>query len=95
MSINFEWSSKKAKANLAKHGVSFEEAATVFEDTAALIYPDPQHSDDELREFIIGYSLQGRILLVCFTERTHATRIINARQPDKNERRTYEEKDLR
>ena len=94
MSIIFEWDSAKAKANLAKHGVSFEEALTVFDDPQARIHVDPDHSQDEFREIAVGHSAGNRLLLVSFTERTETIRIINAREPDKHERRDYEEKSL-
>ena len=62
----FEWDDKKAAANLAKHGVSFEEAQTVFEDPLARVRRDPDHSEDEEREMIVGSTLAGRLLLVSF-----------------------------
>ncbi|MFQ5593279.1 MAG: BrnT family toxin [Anaerolineae bacterium] len=66
MSVHFEWDINKATANVAKHGVSFEEAATVFRDPLAAIFDDEDHSDDELREIIIGHSDAHRLLLVWF-----------------------------
>jgi len=91
MSLHFEWDVNKATANLAKHGVSFEEAVTVFRNPLAVIFDDEDHSNEELREIIIGYSDSNRLLLVCFTERDDAVRIISARKATQRERRDYEE----
>lgn len=91
MSLRFIWNPKKARTNLDKHGVSFEEAETVFADPSAWIYPDPLHSEDENREIMIGQSTAGVLVLVCFTETEDAVRIFSARPPAKNERRKYEE----
>jgi uncharacterized protein len=74
-----------------KHGVSFDEAATVFLDPLARIHDDPDHSIGEVREIIIGHSTAGRLLLICFTERGDSIRIINARHSDARERQDYEE----
>jgi len=90
--VGFDWDDRKAAANLAKHLVSFDEAITVFDDPLARIHDDPDHSIGEKREIITGYSDSGRLLLVCFTERGDEIRIINARKPDKDERRNHEEK---
>ena len=62
MSLEFEWDSKKGKANLSKHGVSFDEALTVFRDPLARIFDDEDHSIEEQREIIIGQSAKGRLL---------------------------------
>lgn len=91
MRLNFEWDPDKAASNLKKHAVAFEEAATVFDDQFAAIFEDELHSDDELREIIIGSSANQRLLLVSFTEREDAVRIISARRATKRERRDYEE----
>lgn len=92
MGLWFDWDTAKARANLAKHGVSFEEAETVFADPLGLIYEDLLHSDPELREILIGRSAMGRLLLVCFTETSEeAVRIISSREPTTHERRGYEE----
>jgi uncharacterized DUF497 family protein len=72
MGIQFEWDNKKATSNLNKHKVSFEEAITVFGDPLAVIFDDEIHSEDEVREVIIGHSVNNRLLLVCFTERDDA-----------------------
>ena len=88
--IEFEWDSAKAEANLAKHSVTFEEALTVFTDPIARIHTDPDHSESEPREIIIGHSIQQRLLLVSFTERGERIRLISARPATKRERRDYE-----
>ena len=87
----FEWDAAKARENLKKHGVAFEEALTVFADQLARIFDDPDHSDNERRELIIGYSAQQRLLVVSFTERPPRTRIISVREATAHERRDYEE----
>ena len=92
MSVRFEWDDDKAKANLKKHKVSFDEACTVFGDALAKIFGDDQHSAGELREIIVGDSLPGRLLLVSFTERGRdVIRIISARVATRNERKSHEE----
>jgi uncharacterized DUF497 family protein len=91
MSIQYEWDNKKATSNLQKHRVSFEEALTVFADPLAVIFDDDVHSNDEIREIIIGHSTNNRLLLVSFTERGQAIRLINARLATKKERKDYEE----
>jgi len=77
--MEFEWDESKAAANLKKHGVSFEEAKTVFYNPLAVIFDDEEHSTEEQREIIIGQSEINRLLLVCFTERPNAIRMISAR----------------
>ena len=89
--MQFTWDPAKARENLRKHGVSFEEATTVFANRLARIFDDPDHSFGERREIIIGHSARERLLLVSFTERGVFTRIISARRPDARERRDYEE----
>lgn len=91
MSVQFEWDNKKAVSNLKKHRVSFEEAITVFGDSLAAIFDDEVHSVDEIREIIIGHSMNNRVLLVSFTERGGKIRIISARLATKKERKDYEE----
>lgn len=88
--MTFEWDDEKAATNLAKHGVSFDEAETVFVDPLAGIGSDPDHSEDEQREIIAGLSAAGRLLLVSFTERRAFIRIISARELIPSERRLYE-----
>ena len=87
----FEWDLAKAAANLADHGVSFEQAATVFEDPLAKIHDDPEHSSTERRAIIVGHSLEGRLLVVSFTDRGSNIRLISARPATRLERRDYEE----
>lgn len=89
--MDFEWDEEKAAANLAKHGVSFEEVQTVFDDPLYVDFYDPDHSSDEHRYIIIGESQQGRLLLVSYTERADATRLISAREVTGSERKVYEE----
>ena len=90
--MQFVWDPKKAGANNSKHGVTFEEALTVFFDPLAAIHDDPDHSVGEYREIIIGYSSRGRMLLVSFTQRREdMIRIINARRAEPTERNDYEE----
>ena len=89
--MQFEWDPKKARANLRKHGVSFEEGATVFRDPLARIHDDPDHSIGEQREILIGYSTAGQLLLVSFTERGESLRIIHVRRVDPAERHEHEE----
>ncbi len=91
MSLRFEWDPEKAAANLAKHGVSFEEGLTVFSDPLARIFDDEDHSIQEAREIIIGHSTQHRLLLVCFTAREASIRIFSARRATRRERQDYEE----
>ena len=91
MSLEFEWDGDKAASNQKKHRVTFDEAATVFEDSLAAIFDDVAHSVEEQREIIIGHSAENRLLLVCFTERAGAIRIISARRATKSERQDYEE----
>jgi uncharacterized DUF497 family protein len=95
MDLEFEWDEDKAAANLAKHNLSFEEAATVFADPVAAVFDDEAHSIDEHREIIIGSSASGRLLVVCFTERPPAIRIISARKATKRERKAHEENTTR
>jgi len=86
----FEWDPQKAKSNLIKHGVSFEEASTAFQDTLSLTIDDPLHSIDEERVVLIGMSNKNRLLVVVHTERGDNIRIISARKATKKERKNYE-----
>ncbi len=81
----------KALANIEKHGVSFEEAVTVFQDPLAKVHPDAGHSESEPREILIGHSAQRRLLLVAFTDRQGKIRLISAGEVTRRERREYEE----
>jgi uncharacterized protein len=89
--VQFTWDPAKAASNLKKHGVSFAEAVTVFFDPLARMHDDPDHSIGEVREIVTGYSANGRLLLVSFTERGDTVRIINARAANLRERRRHEE----
>ena len=91
MSLQFEWDSKKAKSNLAKHGVAFTEAITVFADTLARIFNDEAHSGEERREIIIGHSAKQNLMLVSFTAHGNRVRILSARKATRTERKDYEE----
>ena len=91
MELQFEWDDRKAEKNRSsKHGVSFEDAAIVFNDPFAYIFDDELHSVEEQREIIIGNDQKNRLLLVCFTERQGVIRIISGLATNK-ERRDYEE----
>ena len=89
--MQFEWDSVKAAEDLAKHGVSFEEAATVFRDTLSETGTDPDHSVDEERFVVFGASASGNLLVVTHTERGDIIRIISARPATSGERKIYEE----
>jgi uncharacterized DUF497 family protein len=93
MSIKFEWDLRKARQNLRKHGIGFDEATTVFADTLSVTIPDPDHSDDEERSVTMGLSNRHRLLVVVHTEEEKTIRIISARTADRLERRKYEEGD--
>ena len=89
--MKFEWDPQKAQSNLRKHGISFEEALTVFNDTLAFIFDDMEHTQAEHREIIIGMSAVRRIVLVCFLESHEDTiRIFSARRATKGEIKDYE-----
>ena len=87
----FEWNPEKAEANLNKHGVSFEEAETVFFDPLSLTVPDPVHSDEENRFIITGFSDKQRQLIVVHTDRDDRISIISARLATPSERKKYEQ----
>ena len=89
--MEFEWDPKKAEKNFKKHGISFQEAATVFGDLLAITFQDPNHSMEEDRQLTFGQSLQKRLIVVSHTKRGERTRIINARLMGRNERVIYEE----
>jgi len=88
--LSFEWDTQKAKSNEQKHGITFDEASTVFEDFLSLTIHDPLHSENEERFTSIGVSHKNRILIVVHTERGDNIRIISARKATKNERSYYE-----
>ena len=92
--MDFARDNYKAAANFRKHGVSFSEAETVFDDPLAVIAEDRQHSEQEPREVITEHSETGRLLFVCFVERAGAVRLISARQATRRERKNYENNDF-
>ena len=92
MHLQFEWDDAKAKANLTKHGIAFDEALSVFADPLARIFDAPDHSSDETRELIVGFSRKPRLLVVGFTERSGRVRLIHARRATQAERKRHEEK---
>ena len=89
--MRFEWDEAKNRQNRRKHGVTFEEAQTVFFDEGALRFFDPDHSDDEDRFLMLGISFRLRVLIVCHCHRTNDTviRLISARKADKQEETDY------
>ena len=89
--IEFAWDRRKARSNLVKHGVSFEEAQTVFLDESARLIDDPDHSEDEDRFLLLGYSLQARCLIVnhCYRESDFVIRLISARRATPQEEEVY------
>ncbi len=91
MGYIFEWDPVKAEANVRKHGVTFDEASTVFGDPLNLLMADPDHSLDEERYLLLGMSNRRMLLVVTFAERPPRTRLISARRATRQERRRYEE----
>ena len=91
MAINFEWDDKKAKSNLQKHGIAFEEASTAFGDDLSITIEDPLHSHNENRFILIGKSVNNKTLVVVHLEVTDSIRIISARKATKKEHKFYEE----
>jgi uncharacterized protein len=89
--VVYEWSAAKAAANLKKHDVAFEDAATVFTDPLALTFRDPAHSWQERREITIGHTKEQRLVFVSHSARGDRIRIISARPATACERRQYEE----
>ena len=87
--MKFEWDPRKATASVRKHGVSFDEAMTVFSDWESVTIPDPDHSEGEERFVIVGFSSRRRFLVVSHAERGENVRIISARRADAGERRKY------
>jgi uncharacterized DUF497 family protein len=88
--MQFEWDPKKAKQNLIKHGVSFDEAVAAFYDPLSATFDDPNHSENEQRYITIGFSSQGRLLVVAHAERGGNIRIISARCATAYERKKHE-----
>jgi uncharacterized protein len=89
--MQFEWSPQKARINLRKHGVSFDEAASVFLDAFSMTGDDPDHSEGEERFVTFGVSNTGRLLVIAHTDRDERIRIISARPATPSERKLYEE----
>jgi uncharacterized DUF497 family protein len=89
--VIYEWDLKKARANRQKHGVSFEEAATVFLDYLAITFPDPDHSDEEGREITIVLTTKHRVVFVSHCPRGEHIRVVSARKATRRERKQYEE----
>jgi uncharacterized protein len=90
MPLTFEWDPLKARSNLAKHRVGFEEASTVFGDPLSLTIPDPEHSETEKRYVTMGIAFTGKLLVVVHTDRGNNIRIISARRASRRERKSYE-----
>jgi len=88
--MQFEWDKEKAEKNLKKHGVSFEEASTVWDDLFFIDFYDEEHSMEENRFLIVGESKQNKLLIVSYVERENSVRIISAREITPKERRNYE-----
>ena len=88
--MRFEWDREKAKRNIRKHRVSFDEAVTIFYDPLAATFDDPDHSEGEHRMITVGYSSRGRLLVVAHVERGVAIRLINARLVTTQERKRHE-----
>lgn len=88
--MNFEWDARKATANFKKHGISFHEAGTVFDDPLAYTFADPDHSEGERRFLTFGVSRSGRLLVVAHAERNDTLRLISARPATRKERQIYE-----
>lgn len=91
MELRFEWDPEKARTNLTKHGVDFEEAQDVFADPLSLTTDDPEHSLDESRLFIVGVSRRGRLLVISHTAQGDMIRLVGARRATPRERFAYEE----
>ncbi len=89
--MRFEWDDQKAARNLAKQGVSFQEATTLFGDPLSDTFDDPDHSVEQRRFLIIGTSQQGRMLIVSHTDDGEVVHIISAREPTRGEKESYEE----
>ena len=90
--MEFEWDENKSTTNLSKHGISFDEAKTIFDDPLYIDFYDPDHSDNEQRFIIFGTSERGRLLMVSYTERGDRIHLISARKATPTERESYEER---
>jgi uncharacterized DUF497 family protein len=91
MGLQFEWNGRKAQTNKKKHGVTFEEASTIFGDLLSITIADPVHSIGEGRFITIGRSINEKLIVVVYTDRDDIVRIISARKATKNEKRQYEQ----
>ena len=91
MALTFEWDEAKGLSNQKKHGVSFDEAKTVFNDPSSITIADEAHSNEEDRYLDIGLSFLGRLVVVCYTDRPPNIRIISCRKATKLERKAYEQ----
>jgi uncharacterized DUF497 family protein len=91
VAIRFSWDPRKAAINERKHGVSFDDATTAFDDPLSVTVPDPDHSHSEVRHVLLGHSSDGRLLVVAHRERDEEIRIISARPANRRERQIYEE----
>ena len=89
--MEFDWDDDKAEINIVRHGISFLEATSVFDDDLSITFLDPDHSIDEERLIIIGHSNRGRLLFVSHTDRNRRPRIISAREVTRRERKVYED----
>ena len=88
--MRFEWDPEKARRNVAKHGIAFEEAATAFGDPLSLTILDPDHSEEEDRFILLGQTYTGRLVVIMHTDRGENIRIISARLATRRERKAYE-----
>lgn len=91
MPLRFTWDADKAAANERKHGLTFVEASTAFDDPLSITIPDPDHSGTEARYLLVGLTERHRLVVVAHTERGDEIRLISARPATPHERRTYEE----
>lgn len=91
VTVIYDWNASKAALNVRKHGVTFEEAASIFGDPLAFTFPDPDHAVGEERRLTFGLSVLERILVVSHVEHEHGIRIISARKATAHERKIYEE----
>ncbi len=92
--MEFAWDPKKAASNLRKHGVSFNEAASVFGDVLSIAVPDPDHSLEDERFILVGLSQFGRLLIIAYSDQSKRVRLISARELTSHERKAYEEGDF-
>ncbi len=93
MPLTFEWDQSKSERNETEHGITFDEAKTVFNDPFAITIDDPDHSYSEYRFIDIGFSSKGEVLVVWYTERNENIRIIGCRKATRSERKKHEGRD--